>query len=310
MRLAILSDIHGNLPALEAVLSDIDRLGVDRILAAGDYVGGPYNNQVIQILQEREVWSIQGNGEAGILLLDSGAAPDYWYTTQQHAYGRWVWHDLTPESLAFINTLPEQAVFHLLGTDPIRVVHGSPFGLSQGIMPDTNPESLRNALAAVTEPVLVCGHTHKPWAVTQSGRLALNPGAVCGPLNGFVGAQYALLEWDGTSWQAELRAVSYDLAPVREAFHACGLYLAAPVFSKAILLCEHTGQDVIMDFLRYAYGLARENGYEDSPYVPDPIWEQAAKEYDWGPWGTTAGVRIDIHKDLPERSSIRTTPQE
>jgi hypothetical protein len=128
-------------------------------------------------------------------------------------------------------------------------------------------------------------------------KLALNPGSVCGPLNGYVGGQYALLDWGGARWQAELRTVTYDLEPVREACITSGLFQAAPVFTKGILLCEHTGQDVIMDFLRYAFALARENG-STLPYVPDDLWQQAAESFDWARWEAIAGITIPL-PDIP-----------
>ena len=88
MRFAVISDIHGNLPALEAVLEDMQRSKVDGIIAAGDYVGGPHQVETMRLLRSLDSWMIRGNADTGILRLGAGEMPPARYTALQFALGR------------------------------------------------------------------------------------------------------------------------------------------------------------------------------------------------------------------------------
>ncbi len=282
MRLAVLADIHGNLPALEAVLEDLRHCEPDGILVAGDLAEGcPQPNEVVRLLRSRRHWMIRGNGDTRLLRYDAGEGPAAWRTHLQWALVRWSHRHMDQDTLAFIRSLPEQRIVDIAGMAPIRVVHGSPRNPSELIFPDQDPLALDLALAQVPEPVLICGHTHIPWQVEQNGRLALNPGAVCGPLNGFVGAQYALLTWQGDRWQAEQRAIRYDLGRLRAVLRETGLLEEGGALMRAFLLSMETGRNIGEDFVVHAYRLAAEAGFEGCDVVPDAVWERAAVTFDW-----------------------------
>ncbi len=279
MHLAIMSDVHGNLPALEAVLEEMPP--VDGIVIAGDFVGGPQPVETIRLLRSLGGLMIRGNSDTNLLEYDAGRAPDAWRSSRQWALMRWAYRCLDQETFSFIKSLPEQRVIDIPGTAAIRVVHGSPRNPSESIFPDRDPAVLDLALAQTSEPVLVCGHTHIPWAREQAERLALNPGAVCGPLDGTVGAQYALLAWQDGRWRVEHRTVSYDLGRIRAAFRDSGLLSEGGALARSFLLSIETGQNVADDLLSHAYQLAAEAGHGDSAIVPDDIWERAAETFDW-----------------------------
>ncbi len=278
MRLAVLADIHGNLPALEAVLEDMRRYGPDGIFVAGDLaLGGPQPNEVIRRLRSLGAWIIRGNGDNDLIRYAAGDAPPAWHTHLQFGVLRWTHHIIDQDTLAFLKGLPDQTVVEVPGTAPIRVVHGSPRNPSESIVPDEAPLTLDLALAQAPEPVLVCGHTHIPWQVERDGRLALNPGAVSSPLNGHVGAQYALLTWQGDRWQAEHYAIRYDLGRLREN----GALEEGGALMRAFLLGMETGRNIGRDFLTYARGLAAAAGFEGCDAVPDEVWEREAATFDW-----------------------------
>ncbi len=282
-RLAVLSDIHGNLPALKAVLADARQFDpLAGILVAGDIITPLYHAEVLQTLRELGAFMIQGNGENGLLAMKDGSAPEYTWTARQFALARHGYANVTQDDLDFINTLPVQRVFHLSGTDAIRIVHGSPRHIRESVFPDTQPERLDEIMAMVKEPVVVFGHTHISWQVRVGGRLALNPGAVTGPLDGRVGAQYAVLEWDGASWQADLRCISYEIESTARVFKESGL-LSTGHLARAFLASLYTGQNVGDDFINHAFTLSRQAGFGDLPYVPDAIWEQAGATFPWPP---------------------------
>ena len=282
------------------MLADARQQGVDGIIVAGDFTtGGPQQLETINLLRSLGSWMIRGNSEGYLLAYGAGNVPDGWRVSKQWASVRWSYLHLDRGTLDFIASLPEQRVVALDGVAPIRVVHGSPRSPSEHLLPDRDPVSLDafrkagllsshhdpakldQALAQVKEPVLVCGHSHIPWKQEQDGRLVLNPGSVGAPINGDVRAQYALLTWQDGRWQAEHRAIAYDLERIRAAFNESGLLEEGGAFARAWLLVIETGQNVSGRFVSYVHGLATEAGYEGGDVVPDSIWEQAIATFDW-----------------------------
>lgn len=313
IRLAVLADTHGNLPALEAVLADIGQRDVDHIVVAGDLVGGPNPIETIRLLRFLDSWMIRGNSDTSFVHYAIGQASADRHTHLQYALLRWGVRQLDTDTLDFIRSLPEQRVIDLSGTVAIRVVHGSPRDLKESIYPDRDSAVLDLALMQITEPVIVCGHTHIPWVREQDGRLALNPGAVCGPLNGDTRAQYALLTWQGDRWQVEHRAVPYDLRRIRADFEESGLLEEGGALARSFLLSIETGQNVAEDFLSYAYRLVGETGFENCTTVPDDIWVQAAETFDWMEQQATYDQVVDdlreaYDRKAQERDSVEISP--
>jgi hypothetical protein len=155
------------------------------------------------------------------------------------------------------------------------------FGRAGILARERRPQPLAQTLAAVDEPVLVCGHTHIPWQQAHDGRLALNPGSVGAPINGDPRAQYALLEWTAGGWQVEQRAVPYDLDRVRAAYARSGLLEQGGGFARAYLCNVETGCNAPWFLVQHAYALAREASVEHSGTVPDDIWNRAVETFDW-----------------------------
>lgn len=282
MRLAILADIHGNLPALDAVLNNLQNDSIDGFVVAGDMVSGPSLVEVIKRLRELNCWMIRGNNENYLLKFASGSAPDWWYTSHQWAFTRWCYQHTDPETLDFLRSLPEQRVVKTPGTGAIRVLHGSPRNVSELIYPDQDISLLDLALEMTTEPVLVFGHTHVPWQMLRNGRLAFNPGAVCGSLTKKKAcANYAVISWQSGHWEAELRSVEYDIAALRTAFHETGLLEYGGAFARAVLFDFENGVDTTPALVTHVYNMAAKAGYPDCEFVPDEIWDQAAKTFDF-----------------------------
>jgi putative phosphoesterase len=275
LRLAVLADIHGNLPALETALQEIEEYAVDGFIAAGDMVAGPDPQGVVNRLRDLGGWLIRGNNENYIMRYFSGEAPDYWYTCQQWAFMHWNYRQLDQATLEFLAALPEQRVIHLPGTDPIRVVHGSPRNNAELVYPDRDISLLDIALAQTTEPVLIFGHTHLSWQLRRNGRLALNPGSLSGKFNGQLGGGYALLTWDGGQWQAELRELHYDIDLIRKSYRDSGLLEEGGAIARYFLRDIETGTNSLPRFVDFAWDMAHQAGYAEAPFIPDHIWEQA-----------------------------------
>jgi putative phosphoesterase len=280
MRLAVLCDVHGNLPALEAVLEDARLRDIHGIIIAGDLSGGPEADETVRRMLSFRHWMVRRNSDLNLLRYAEDLAPPEWHTGRQYALLRWGCQHNHQETLRLLRTLPEQLVIAIPGTAPIRVVHGSPRDPFEGLSPD-EPEALETAMTQADEPVLVCGHTHIPWQRERNGRLVLNPGAVCGPLNGDVRAQNALLTWDGCHWLAEHHAAAYDLASISASFHDSGFLEQGGALARAFLLSIQTGRNVSLAFLEHAYGLAAQGGHGQCDAVPDEVWDKAELTFDW-----------------------------
>jgi putative phosphoesterase len=276
MRLAILADIHGNIPALEAVLKEVENDAVDGFIVAGDMVAGPNSVDVLNRLREIDARMIRGNNENYLLRFASGEAPDWWYTAHQWSFMQWNYRRMDEDSLNFIKGLDEQITIHFEGIDPIRVVHGSPRNVSELIYPEKDRAALVTALGMVSEPVLIFGHTHEAWQICMGEQLALNPGSICGTFKGENSGSYAILSWENDHWQAELRELHYDIALIRKAFEDTGLLKEGGAFAERWLHDLETGSNTLPHFVEYAYRQAAEAGYSDSPFVPDDIWDKAS----------------------------------
>ena len=295
MRLAILADVHGNLPALEAVLADVRTQGVDGYVIAGDLVlGGPFPAETLDRLRALNAWIIQGNGETYFTRYDSGTAPAAWGNNAQWGPFQWTYARLDRESLDYLATLPEQLTINQPSVAPVCVVHGSPGAVAVGIMPDnpetkrkfvqarsTNNISVEDALAKITQPVLVCGHTHIAWQHQDDGRLAFNPGSVGAPIDGVVGAEYALLTWQDGHWTADLRVVDYDIEALCTAYRERGMLAKGGAMARALMRGAETGQNYPWFLVLHAFDLAAQAGIEHEGAVPDDIWERATATFEW-----------------------------
>jgi predicted phosphodiesterase len=197
MRVAVLSDVHGHLPALEAVLAEVDRAGVDRIVLTGDIAAGPLPVATLRrllALGERAVW-VRGNGERE--LYDPGPSPP-------DPVVAWAAAQLTDELREHLRGLPLTVTLDLDRLGPTLFCHATPTDDEQVVLVDTRLQRWEQVLAGVTEQTVVLGHTHMPFVRLAHRRLIINPGSVGMPY-GRDGAHWALL---GPG--VELRQTRYD----------------------------------------------------------------------------------------------------
>ncbi len=226
-RIAVITDIHGNLPALEASRAAIDAIGVDRIYCGGDLVGyGPHPNEVCGLIESREIPTIYGNYDYAIGrdLDDCGCA---YITKHDRELGKqsvaWTLAHTDQPAKDFMKELPFDLRFELGGV-PIHLVHGSPRKVNEYLFED-KPASLYERLAAAEEArVMVFGHTHKPWVHTYGGVLFVNCGSVGKPKDGDPRAAFAILELDDArAVQVSIERVPYDGEAVAREVAAVGL---------------------------------------------------------------------------------------
>lgn len=206
MRIALLSDIHGNIFALETVLAELQSEAVDRILVAGDFVGYyPYINEVIARVRAMNVVAVLGNHDAYLL------NPQMITAEKRKAYRLdEAAHSIQTENIDWLRQLPAQQKLDLDG-QMVLLCHGSPWLWNEYVYPDfDNWDRFSNMDA----DIVVMGHTHIPFE-RQVGKVQLiNPGSVGQPRDYQPGACYAILETHDQ--QVTFYRCSYDIAHLIE----------------------------------------------------------------------------------------------
>jgi putative phosphoesterase len=214
-QITIFSDIHANLPALEAVLQDMDRRGAVNRYCLGDLVGyGTSPNEVIHLIRERQVPTIMGNYDQGVGN-DSDDCGCAYTDPLSEALGKRsiAWSNLhtTPENKAFLRSLAPEVRLNA-GDLRILLVHGSPRKINEYLFVDRPDASLERLMDSAQVDVLICGHTHKPYhRVLPSGRHVINDGSVGKPKDGDPRAGYIILNVTGDQLSVEFLRVDYDV---------------------------------------------------------------------------------------------------
>jgi predicted phosphodiesterase len=205
--LAVLSDIHGVLPALEAVLAEPDVQAAERIVLTGDMAAGPQPTQVLDRLMslaDKAIW-VRGNAERELLALAGGGS-----TEIPDPIAPWAASQLRPDHLALLAGLPHPVTVPVRGFGDVLCCHGTPRSDEETVLVDTRLSRWLEALDGAPGTV-VCGHTHMPFVRLVDRRLVINPGSVGMPY-GSTGAHWALLA-DGA---VQLRRSAYDIEAARE----------------------------------------------------------------------------------------------
>jgi predicted phosphodiesterase len=236
---AVIADLHGNLPALDAVLVDLERVQPDRIVVAGDFVNrGPQSRAVLERIAPYGFPAISGNHDTWLCALARGAGrPDGWETSWWTPV-RLATAELTPEWVAWLEALPPTLRLELPGAAPVRIVHGSPRHSREGMGRMRTDAQVAEALAGVEERTVIGAHIHYPYERSVGSVHVVVVGAVGCPFNGDIAAQYGLFTWDGDGWRFAQRRVEYDHEPVYAAWRDNG-YLDDGSMASRLMLLEH-----------------------------------------------------------------------
>ena len=220
----VFGDIHANLPALEAVLRDIDARGLTNLYCLGDLVGyGTFPNEVVEIIRARNIPTLMGNYDQGVGH-DSDDCGCAYRTPQARALGErsiaWTNAHTSAENKAFLRALPAQIPL-TLGDLRVMLVHGSPRKVNEYLYADRPDASFERLLDLVSADVLMCGHTHLPYhKALPSGRHEINAGSVGKPKDGDPRAGYAVLRASGRDLRVEFARVAYDVEQAAQAIEA------------------------------------------------------------------------------------------
>jgi predicted phosphodiesterase len=273
-RLAILADIHGNLPALETVLADLAQFTVEQVVVA-------------------KRWPvIRGNNEFYLIEHETPRAPAAWANRAQWRMLDWLRAQLPGHYHQAVAEWPDTLSLRYRDAPALRVVHGSLRRNNEPLYPTATEADITEALAGGEETTVVAAHTHLAMD-RQVGRWhLLNPGTVGVPLSGQHCASYMLLEGDADGWRATRRTLPLDPAPVLAEFERQDFVAQVGVVGQLVLRefanarleappflqwkQQHYPEAPLDEALLPAYAAADPRDYLPEPYWPG--WERTGKD--------------------------------
>ncbi len=183
MRIGIISDIHGNLPGLEACLRTLDDVGVDQIVCLGDLVQfGPFPAEVIDLLQQNNIDTVQGNCDRAVAKGrdDTGDSFEnvHWDNLACELL-QWTKDQITPEQKRYLKKLPSELRFNV-GSRRILCVHGLPGNISGSIKQNVSSQVYDYMFSRNSCDILILGHTHEMLLQPRGNRMIINPGSIGG----------------------------------------------------------------------------------------------------------------------------------
>lgn len=293
MKIAVMSDIHGNYKALVKCLEHAEAQGVDKYIFLGDYLGEyPYPQRTMDIL-----YAIKDKYDCVFL---RGNKEDYWINLRKGENCDWKngnhsiqamlhsYKNLKPKDIDYFETLPISQCIKYNGMEPIMVCHGAPEANRTKLMPDD--EKTKEIVEGYEEKYIICGHTHQQGIVYERGsgvidehidmhgeKIVLNAGAVGVPLHAKESAQYLLLTSVGNEWDYEFVSLPYDIEDVINDIHESGLWEITPYWCRITAHLLRTGETphgtVLSEVMRL-------NEYRDAWYnIDESYWEDALKTY-------------------------------
>lgn len=236
MRVAVLSDIHANVQALEAVMTDVVEQGCEHVFCLGDLaLAGPQPKEVMDYVMEQDTWTvIQGNTDKMIANFGPEVLDflDAQYPVMANAMESDI-EILDDSYKAYLNNLPPQLSQEIEGCS-VLFVHGSPRANNEDILPNMPLETVEEIIEGTTEKLILCGHTHIPCGYqTNTGQTVVNVGSVGRPMTEEPKACYCIIDFSDGSFELRHRFVPYDN------------HLAARLMSKR----DFVGSDRLADLL-------------------------------------------------------------
>ena len=274
MKLAVLADIHANLPALLAVSAHIDAWQPDRVIVAGDIVNrGPRPAECLRFVQDRRRerdWQVViGNHEEYVIDQAHPDAPRSGPQFDIHVGSYWTYRKLG-EDVSALEAMPFRVSLPGPDGSEARITHASMAGTRVGIFPRTTDSEL-GKLIGDPAPALFCvGHTHIPLVRSLDGTLVVNVGAVGLPFDGDTRAGYAQIVWSHDRWQADIVRLDYDRAQTERDFYDTGFLDEAASFARLVHVELRTSRSLIYDWTRR---------YEAGVLQGELTVEEAVEEY-------------------------------
>ncbi len=226
MKIAVLSDVHGNYPALLTVAEHVEAWQPDIVILAGDIVNrGPRSAECLAFVlakQKEANWQlVGGNHEEYVIAQSKPERPDEGPQAEIQRASRWTYEHIR-QAMPILEALPFSRELTGPRGDTLRVTHGSMLGTRDGIYPHTTSAELPAKIGEPLPAAFCVGHTHQPLVRTLNGTLVVNAGSVGLPFDGDWRASYAQLVWRGGQWQAHIVRLCYDRGQAERDFHETG----------------------------------------------------------------------------------------
>ena len=226
MKIAVFSDIHGNSGALEAVLKDISARDIDMAFCLGDLVGyGPYPNEVISLIRTNHIPSIMGNYDEGVGYDRSECGCAYKDEKEIELGNRsliWMKEHVSPENKAYLRGLLHRLEFNIYDKR-VLLVHGSPRKINEYLFENRPDESILRMINGEQVDILICGHTHLPYAKKLDRKFLINAGSAGKPKDGDPRAGYMIVTLTENTVEPEIIRVPYDTEAMARAIEATDL---------------------------------------------------------------------------------------
>jgi predicted phosphodiesterase len=251
MRFAVISDVHNNLAALEAVLADLQAVSPDSVVIAGDFLNrGPQPREVLQLVRSLGWPMLRGNHEDYVLAQCSEFAAGDPLANPIWQPARWTAEQIGKQADG-LAALPIATTVSGPHDSRVLVAHGRPDVNNDGVFGRTTDDELRQMLGPQPPEIFICAHTHVPLVRHIDRTLVMNVGAVGLPFNGDPRAQYGVATWHNEEWHAELRAVEYSRQPTIDAFATNGFFEGGGPLSRVILREVETARPHLGPWVRH-----------------------------------------------------------
>jgi putative phosphoesterase len=252
MKVAALYDIHGNLPALNAVLEELEEVQPDLVVVGGDIVSGPMPRQTLETLErlgelENRVRSLRGNADREVVAAFDGLLSALRMPEEVREVTRWTAQQLKRSQRDFLAQLPEQIILHLEGLGDVLFCHATPRSDEEIFTPITPQERLNTIFAGIEQQIVVCGHTHMQFERRVGSVRILNAGSVGMPYADRPGAYWLPLGPEGS----EFRRTVYDVGTAAQQVRESG-YPQAQDFAEENVLQVPTAAEATELFERMA----------------------------------------------------------
>lgn len=217
MKVAVLSDVHGNGIALQYAINDLKKMGVKKIIILGDIVmKGPMPSESIELLKDKELeiiaW-IKGNTDLWLEEITDVWIPRTRREEELNLYYKYAKANLKEEQMVFLKELPLEASMNINEIN-LLCVHGTPKSISKAIDSSVPEEEIKKAIKGVKEQVILSGHSHTSFIGEVEGRNIFNVGSVGNSLDGDNRISYGILEFDKNNVDLINRRISYPVSEI------------------------------------------------------------------------------------------------
>lgn len=261
MRIAVIADIHGNLPALEAVLEALDKLQPDQIIVSGDVVdGGPDSAACWERVKQMNCPVLRGNHERYVFDFGTERADPLWATPQ---FGplHFTHRSMSQEQINELAALPTS--WRSPEAEGVLIVHASARSDADSVLPHTPLEAIDAMFSGVAENLIIRSHNHICSTRDWRGKRIVTTGAVGLPLDGYPHAQFCVITQNHEGqWRVDHRAIKYDVDAAVRRFHESGYLEQTGPLGHLFMREVATGSHHIVPFLRHL-GLHRQGAAQE-----------------------------------------------